>query len=304
MSEGIPKFDNFLAPILRLCKDKNEHDLSETIDVMSNEFKLSEDDKNTLMPNGNRTYLYDRVAWAVTYLVQSGLLMRTGRSKLKISDLGVSELPLLPEKISYKYLEKFPAYHEFKVLRHRKKQQESDAQANTPDEEIDDLFKSKNKTLATNLLSSISNIKSSDFERLVIDLAVSLGYGKSYEEMTKVLGKSGDNGIDGEISQDKLGFDKIYLQAKKWDTKNSVSSSQIRDFIGALTIKHAQKGLFITTTSFSREAIETAHKDTTHTVILIDGGELTTLMIEYGIGVRKVKTYDSKEIDTDYFESF
>ena len=122
--------------------------------------------------------------------------------------------------------------------------------------------------------------------------------------MARVLGKTGDQGIDGEISQDKLGFDKIYLQAKKWDLKSSIGSGQIRDFIGALTIKNALKGIFITTASFSKEAKETALKDNTHKIVLIDGNEMAGLMIDHGIGVKTVRNYESKEIDEDYFESF
>lgn len=301
---NFPKFDEFLAPILEFNGDRKEHNLSETIDKMASEFGITDDQKNALLPNGKRTYVYDRVAWAVTYLVQSGLLERTGRSKFRISDSGLTELKTMPERIHYSYLQKFPSFVKFKELRHPKKQDEVDSSSMTPDEELETLFKKRDDILSENLLSSISNVRPSDFERLIIDLVLALGYGKNHEEMAKVLGKSGDQGIDGEISQDKLGFDKIYLQAKKWDSGSSVGAGQIRDFIGALTIKNAQKGIFITTASFSREAEETAKKDATHKIVLIDGYQLAKLMIEHRIGVKSVRTYNSIEIDDDYFESF
>lgn len=300
----LPKFDEFLSPILKYCKDKQEHTLSETIDKMATFFKISDDQKNALLPSGKRTYIYDRVEWAITYLVQAGLLERTGRSKFKISELGLKELSVMPEKIPYSYLQKFPSFVKFKELRHPRKKNNDSSESLTPDEELEILFEKREDILKENLLSTISNIKPSDFERLIIDLVLALGYGKNHEEMAKVLGKTGDQGIDGEISQDKLGFDKIYLQAKKWDSKSSIGAGQIRDFIGALTIKNALKGIFITTASFSKEAKETALKDNTHKIVLIDGDELARLMIDHGIGVRTVRNYETKEIDEDYFESF
>ncbi|AKA49676.1 hypothetical protein IX51_11830 [uncultured archaeon] len=303
-SGNFPKFDEFLSPILNSCKDRQEHTLSETIEKMATEFGMSDNQKNALLPSGKRTYIYDRVEWAITYLVQAGLLERTGRSKFRISDAGLTELPVMPKKISHSYLQKFPSFVRFKELRHPKKQNTDDSNGMTPDEELEVLFERREDILIQNLLSSISNIKPSDFERLIIDLVLALGYGKNHEEMARVLGKSGDQGVDGEISQDKLGLDKIYLQAKKWDSKSSIGSGQIRDFIGALTIKNALKGIFITTASFSKDAKETALKDNTHKIVLIDGNELASLMIEHGIGVRTVRNYESKEIDEDYFESF
>ncbi len=298
----IPKFDEFLAPILRYCSDGKEHSLLETIEKMASEFKLTDEQKNALMPNGMRTYLYDRVAWAITYLVEAGLLERTGRSKFKITDLGLSEIKNLPDKITYKYLEKFESYRKFKERRH-KTENENDSYDMTPDEEIDDLFKIRNETLINNILSQISNIKPSDFEKLVIDVILALGYGKDNEEMAKALGGPKDQGIDGVIFQDKLGFEKIYIQAKKWNKKTNVGSNEIRNFIGALDEKKAQKGIFITTSSFTKEAIETA-KNATTKIVLIDGRQLAELMIKYGIGVKTIQRYELKELDEDYFESF
>jgi restriction system protein len=308
-NEKIPRFDEFLAPILRFAADGQEHTLSETISKMAVEFKLSDGQLNLLMPNRNRTYIYDRVAWAITYLVQAGLLTRTGRSKYKISELGKEEVKTIPDKITYKYLEKFVQFQKFKESwhkkeRHMKDQEEFIENGFTPDEEIERIFKMKSDLLANDLIRNLITIKPSDFERVIIDLMLSLGYGKNFEEMAKVLGQPNDQGIDGEISLDKLGFEKIYLQAKRYNPEHPITASEIRDFIGALTTKaNAHKGVFITTSKFTKEAIETARRDTNHSIILIDGTELAKLMIENNIGIREIKGYKIKELDKDYFES-
>lgn len=307
---NMPKFHEFLAPILRFASDNKEHSLEEIIEEMAKKFKLNDEQRNLLMTNGKRTYLYDRVAWAITYLVQANLLNRIKRSRFIISELGKNELNSLPVSIHYTYLEKFPSYVEFRQPRHAKKQTNSDYTSIpnttelTPDEEIESIFKNRDKILAKDLLDNLVNIKPSDFERVIIDLVLSMGYGKDFEEMAKVIGKPGDEGIDGEISQDKLGFDKIYLQAKRWDINQTVGAREIREFSGALSTKHAEKGIFITTANFSKEALETAKKDSDHKIILINGMGLAELMIEYNIGIREIKKYASKEIDKDYFESF
>jgi restriction system protein len=306
---SMPRFDEFLAPILRFSSDNKEHELSETIEEMSKQFNLNEEQRNLLMQNGKRTYIYDRVAWAITYLVQAGLLIRTGRSKYKISNKGKEESKIIPKRVRYSYLEKFPSYTEFKEIRHKGAKGKSSYEREikesefTPDEEVAKIFEEKESILANELLNVLSNVKPPDFERIIIDLVLALGYGKNFEETAKVLGKPNDQGIDGEISQDKLGFEKIYLQAKRWNMEHTIGSSEIRDFIGALTIKHAKKGIFITTAKFSKEAIETVKRDSDHVIILIAGIELASLMIENMVCVREIQRYSLKEIDKDYFES-
>lgn len=305
---NLPKFHEFLAPILRYASDGKEHGLSETIDEMSRQFNLSEEQRNLLMPSGKRTYIYDRVSWAITYLVQAGLLVRTGRSTYKISDLGKGEAKIIPEKITHKYLEKFESYLNFKRLKHSEEENRMGGEELreidlTPDEEIERILEGRNKILAQELLSTLVKIDPSDFERVIISLVLALGYGRNFEETAKVLGKPGDQGVDGVISQDKLGFDKIYLQAKRWGLGKTVGAREIREFIGALTTKHAKKGIFITTARFTKEAIETAQRDPDHTIILIDGNTLAEMMIENNVGIKETRKYTLKEIDGDYFES-
>jgi len=174
----------------------------------------------------------------------------------------------------------------------------------TPDEKFEEIFNEHQDMLTQVLLNHLTTIKPSDFERVVIDTLLLLGYGRNFEELAKKLGQANDQGIDGEIPLDKLGLEKIYLQAKRYNTDHSVTASDIRDFIGALTTRaNARKGIFITTSKFTKEAIETAKRDTNHSIILIDGLELAKLMIEYNVGVREIKEYRIKELDKDYFES-
>jgi len=310
MSEiNLPKFDEFLAPILKYANDDKEHTLSETIEAMSNQFNLSEEDRNLLMPNGKRTYIYNRIAWAISYLAQAGLLVRTGRSKYKISDIGKEEVKIIPEKISYKYLEKFESFQKFMESQRPKKRDITDQkilhnEELTPDEKIEEIFNEHQDMLTQDLLNYLTTIKPSDFERVVIDTLLLLGYGRNFEELAKKLGQPNDQGIDGEIPLDKLGLEKIYLQAKRYSKDHLVTASDIRDFIGALSIRvNARKGVFITTSEFTKEAIETVKKDTNHSIILIDGLELVKLMIEYNVGVREIKEYRIKELDKEYFES-
>jgi restriction system protein len=223
-----------------------------------------------------------------------------------ISDKGKEEVKIIPERISYKYLEKFDSFNKFKERPSQKRNISGDIQSMetilTPDEEIESIFRNRDNILVQELLRNLIKIKPSDFERVIIDVILALGYGKNFEEMANVLGQPKDQGIDGEIPQDKLGFEKIFLQAKRWNIEQTVGASQIRDFIGALTIKHAKKGIFITTTKFSKDALDTAKKDSDHNIILIDGNELAKLMIEYNVGIREIKKYTTKEIDKDYFE--
>lgn len=310
MNDSIPKFDDFLAPILRFAKDEKEHDLEETIEEMSKEFSLNNNQRNLLMPGGKSTYIYNRISWAITYLVQAGLLVRTKRSHYKISELGLKELASMPSKIDYTDLEKYPSFLEFRYTRkhegngsNSKIMSLNEYSTLTPDEELDSIFNERKKILANELLDTLVSVKPSDFEKVVMDVVLALGYGKNHEEMAKVIGRSGDGGLDGEIPQDKLGLDKIYLQAKRYQKGETICPEKIRGFSGALSGKQAKKGIFLTTAKFTDAALKAAENDKEHKIALIDGTELAELMIEYNVGVREIKTYTLKEIDKEYFES-
>ena len=307
----LPKYDEFLAPIIRYSLDGKEHELSDTIEEMSNEFHLSDEQRNLLMSSGKRTYIYDRVSWAITYLVQAGLLERTGRSRYRISDEGKEEAKIMPQKVKADYLEKFTSFNEFRAIRHKKSIDKSNDQAgldinseDTPDEELDKIFEKRKILLKNDLLDTLLTVKPADFEKLIKDVVLALGYGKDAEEMAKVVGQPNDHGIDAEIYEDKLGFDKIYLQAKHRSRgESSISPHDVRDFVGALSSKKTKKGIFITTGKFTDEAKEIENASE-YNIKLIDGEELAALMIEYMVGVRETQKYILKEIDKDYFESF
>lgn len=303
-----------MIPILKYASDNKTHTITETIDSISKVVGVSEEAKNTLMPSGRRTYMYDRVAWAVTYLSQAGLLERTGRGEFKISDLGLTELPSMPGEIGWDFLNKYEPFRKFKTLRHRSGKTPEiiepnnvpkgiDSFGGSPNEAITEILDLKNTDLAEEILTNLGKVSPSYFEKIIIDVMLALDYGKDVAEMAKVLGKPNDEGIDGEIPMDKLGFDKIFLQAKRWNSSKTVGPHDVRDFIGALVIKNAQKGVFITTSTFTKDAKATAEKDSDHKIVLIDGIELANLMIENNVGVREANKFTLKEIDRDYFET-
>ena len=314
--DQLPKFDEFMVPILRLLADGVEHTKAEIVDKMIKQFNITEEQRSLLLPNSGLSYVYVRISWALSYLLHAGLITRKQRATYVISEKGKEEINLIPEKISWKYLRKFPLFNQFSHHATNGENNGIKAKNNTateqtnnkeylepPEETIEKILKIQNNNLKEDLLAKIRTLNPAAFEKLVIDVVLALGYGKDREEMARVLGKTGDGGIDGEISQDKLGFDKIYLQAKKWGENQTVGAREIRDFIGALTLKHAKKGIFITTAKFTTDAIQTALNDPDHKVVLIDGDGLVKLMIEYEVGVRKIATYYIKKLDEDYFET-
>ncbi len=306
----LPTFDDFLKPILKHASDRKPHDLGETVSAMAEELQIPMEAREILLPDGRRTYLYNRVQWATTYLSQAGLVERAGRGRYHITNMGLEELGNFPDNAKWNYLLKFESFRQFKQRLTSNKVGLVDKSkvnsvptnfADSPDITITELIKMKEEALSKELLSQLRRVTPSYFERLIIDVMLSLGYGKDFEDMAKVLGKSGDDGIDGEIPQDRLGFEKIYLQAKRW-SDNNVGSREINGFIGSLTRKHARKGVFITSSSFTKDARRAAEEDTDHKIVLIDGEELAGIMIEKEVGVRKSRSYVVKEIDNDYFD--
>jgi restriction system protein len=265
---------------------------------------LSQEDLLEKLPTQGQATYKNRIGWAKTYLKKAGLLENTKRAHVKITDLGLKVLTSAPEKIDNQFLMQFPSFAEFKEIKNFASDNNSQpvvldlSAQGTPRELIDNAFELINKDLADEILDSIFRCSPKFFENLVVDLMISMGYGGSNEEAGKAIGRSSDGGIDGVINEDKLGLDTIYLQAKRWT--NTVGAPQIRDFVGSLVGKQSNKGVFITTSKFSGEAVTYANS-VQHKVILIDGKRLTELMIEYGIGVSELKTYSLKKIDFDYF---
>ena len=297
----IPDYQTCMLPLLKYAEDKNEHKFSDAVEYLSDEFALTKEERKELLPSKTQDVITNRIGWARTYLKKAGLLEDTRRGYFKITERGLSVLSENLEKLSTKYLQKFDefiAFHEKHTEKDTSSEMELTIEA-TPEEMLETGFAKLSENLIDDLLAKIGESSPSFFEHLVVDLLVHMGYGGSFSEAAQVVGKSGDEGIDGIIKEDKLGLDTIYIQAKRW--KGVVGRPEIQKFAGALLGQKASKGVFITTSSFTKEAEEYV-SSVDRKVVLIDGTKLATLMIEHNVGISTVRTFEIKRIDSDYFE--
>ncbi len=295
----IPDYQKIMLPLLKFAGDKNEHSTREAINHIFELYNLTSDEKRELLPSGQQPVINNRIGWASTYLKKAGLLESTKRGYFKITDKGLKVLKENLDEISIKYLEQFPKFVEFKTLKKEGKEQPKQDDEQTPQELMEFSFQQINDELAQEILKMVKIAHPSFFERLVVELLLKMGYGGSRKDAGEAIGKSGDEGIDGIIKEDKLGLDAVYIQAKRWE--GTVGRPEIHKFVGALHGQGAKKGIFITTSNFSKEAIKYASNMNDPKIVLIDGFKLTNLMIENDIGVSKVATYEIKKIDLDYF---
>lgn len=302
---AIPDFQTLMRPLLETCELGKEHSASEIAERLAPRFSLTEEDFLKRHDKSNALVFQGRISWAKVYLQKAGLLESKSRGHFSINDEGVKFLKTHDE-INNKILSTVPKFRDWKypeddnisdrdssIINLNKSELESD-----PEESMEAAYKIVRRSLKDTLLAKILEQDYRFFEKLVLDLILALGYGDSFSS-GEILGKSSDGGVDGVIKQDKLGLDLIYLQAKRW--KDNVGAPEIRDFVGSLVGKQSSKGIFITTSKFTREAIEFASK-VQHSVILIDSDKLTDLMIDYGVGVSKKFIYEMKDLDLDYFE--
>lgn len=297
---AIPGYQDLMLPLLKLVSDGKEHSLREIIERLAEEFNLSEEDRNEFLPSGQQRVFDSRVNWAKTYLSKAGLLESPKRGYIKISKIGKQFLADNPnlDKLTKEDLMQFESFREF-ISRENKKNMVLHIDSETPTEIIEQKIQEVNEALADELLRKIKNSSPKFFEKLVIDLLLKMGYGGSEKEMAEVVGKSGDEGIDGTIKEDKLGLDVIYIQAKRWE--GPVGRPEIQKFVGALAGKKAKKGVFFTTSTFTDESKNyVSHLE--QKVVLIDGNKLADLMIKYNVGVSVEKIIEIKRIDSDYFE--
>lgn len=296
---AIPDYQSIMLPLLQYAGDNQEHSLRETIDGLSGHFKLSDEELKQLLPSGQQTIFVNRVGWARTYMKKAKLLESTRRGYFKVTQRGIDVLNSKHSQISVNFLDQFDEFKEFRALRKEKSDQpDIIEQSNTPAEIFENSYQTLKESLANDLLQQIKISSPGLFEKLVVELLVKMGYGGSRKDAGRAIGKSGDEGIDGIIKEDRLGLDIIYIQAKRWE--NTVSRPEIQKFAGALQGQRAKKGIFITTSNFSREAIEYASR-IDNKIVLIDGEQLTQFMIDHNIGVNTVSTYEIKRIDSDYF---
>jgi restriction system protein len=304
---SIPDYQTIMLPLLRFASDGQEHSVREAIDVLAKQFSLSVDERDQLLPSGQQAIFDNRVNWAVTYMKKAGLLEPTRRAHFRVTPRGGDVVRSNPPRIDGKFLEQFAEFQQFKTKRNIASvatpapkvlaPQEDDE---TPEEAIEGAYQRLRSALAAELLDQVMACSPAFFERLVIDVLVTMGYGGTRRDAGEAIGRSGDAGIDGIIKEDRLGLDVIYIQAKRWD--GAVGRPEIQKFVGALQGQRARKGIFITTSSFTKEALQYASMIDTK-VVLIDGDLLAQLMIDHGVGVAPMATYELKRVDSDYFTS-
>lgn len=310
---SVPKYVEFIKPLLQLMGDKKEHQVRDMYTYLAKHFDLNEVDLAEEYPSGNGIIYKDRISWAYTYLLKAGLIERVRRSIYVITPLGLEVLAEDPENLDTKYLLRFPSFKEFYTYQGKQVDLESKPEdkvvsplpheaAETPQEVLSRVYSQITNNLKEDLLGEISKQSPSFFEHMVVDLLKAMGYGDWSPESGSIVGKTGDEGIDGIIKEDKLGFDAIYIQAKKWDSATTIGRDEIQKFVGALAGQGATKGLFITTAKFSPKAIDYVKQQHQAKVVLVDGKTLAGLMVEHGLGVSTADTLMIKKIDSDYFE--
>lgn len=298
---AIPDYQSIMLPFLEFIEDKDEHSFRETVDGLAKGFQLTDEEQKELLPSGQQEIFSNRVGWARTYLKKSGLVMSTRRGYFKITDKGIDVLNRKPEKINVQFLEQFQEFRDFRALRHKKEDEEKEDQEiieTTPEEALETAYQRLRDDLAIELLQQIKSSSPSQFEKLVVELLVKMGYGGSRHDAGKAIGKSGDEGIDGIIKEDRLGLDIIYIQAKRWES--TVGRPEVQKFAGALQGQRARKGIMITSSTFSHDANDYASRIDSK-IVLIDGQRLAQLMIDNNLGVSPLATYEIKRLDSDYF---
>jgi len=295
-----------MLPLLRLTEDREEHTLTQAAEVIAQQFDLTDSERAEMLPSGGQLKLYNRVGWSRTYLAKAGLLEAVGRGRFRISDRGGKLLKSNPPRIDIALLNQYAEFREFKTRSETNKSTPVVGEGNdfasgtqTPQELLESSYQTLHSQVAEDLLERVSRASPRFFEKLVVDLLVAMGYGGSRKDAGRAIGKSGDDGIDGIIKEDRLGLDAVYVQAKRW--KATVGRPDVQSFAGSLEGHRARKGVFITTSQFSSDAKEYVNR-IEKKIILIDGEQLANLSLEFGIGVEPVTTYKIQRIDSDYFE--
>lgn len=297
----IPSYQECMLPLLQLLKERGCLSLSECTLSLSDRFKLTPNERNELLPSKKQTIIKNRVGWAKFYLDKAGLLKVVSRGIYAITDNGLQFLKSHSKEITTEDLMLIPVFKDF-ITNNREAEKSLKSESlstkisiNTPEENIDENYKYLIHNLVDEVLELVLQKNSDFFERLVMDLLVKMGYGEG-----KVTRRSRDEGIDGIIDEDKLGLEKIYIQAKRWQKGNNVGRSDVESFVGAIDRHRGSKGVFITTSDFTKEAYE--HSSTHVNLVKINGRRLSELMIQYNIGVSIKNVYEIKKIDSDYFE--
>lgn len=304
---AIPDYQTCMLPFLRFLGDNSEHSLRDTEESLAKHFDLTDSERVELLQSGQQGIFKNRIGWARTYLKKAGLLEAPRRGVFKITDRGLAALATNPSRIDAKFLEQFPEFIEFREASKVSSEIKFNSDLTdtvpvttaTPEEAIELAYQGLREQLAQELLAVVLTCSPTFFEQLVVDLLVKMGYGGSRRDAGERIGQTGDGGIDGIIKEDRLGLDAIFIQAKRW--QGSVGRPEIQKFVGALQGQRARKGVFITTSWYTAEAIDYASRIDTK-VVLLDGKALSALMIDFDIGVAASASYVVKRIDSDYFE--
>jgi restriction system protein len=301
----VPDFQTLMLPVLREIARSETKPLKDLRDSLAVEFGLTTDDLAQLLPSGRQTTFANRVGWATSYLKQAGLIEFPSRAVYRITDRGRAALNEAPARIDIDYLRRFPEFVEFRFPSETAPPPPSSPTGGgtltaplTPDELMREGYQSLRRNLAVELLSRIRSMPPRNFEELVIDLLVRMGYGGSREDAASVVGGTGDGGIDGIIKEDRLGLDTIYVQAKRWT--DTVGRPELQRFAGALQGQRARKGVFLTSSQFSAEARQYA-LNLQSPIVLIDGPQLAELMLDHGVGVSEAASLKILKLDEDYF---
>ncbi len=311
----IPDYQSLMRPVL-VCAAAGESRIGDTVDKLADQLALTPEERAELLPSGKQTRFANRVNWAKAYLAKAGLVENTRRGYFCITARGHAALADAAATINNAYLDQFKEFQDFKA-----KVNEADGAASgsatapaqvstsfgapvdteTPDEALRKAHAAITGALAADLLDRVRKATPAFFEKLIVELLLAMGYGGTSEEAGRALGQSGDDGVDGVIDQDPLGVDQIFVQAKRYAEGNSIGAGAIRDFYGALSLKKAHKGIFVTTSAFSQPAIDTA-RGLGSRIVLIDGLQLSRLMIRYNVGCRDEDVLHLKKVDEDFFE--
>ncbi|WP_367078325.1 restriction endonuclease [Agrobacterium tumefaciens] len=304
---GIPDYQTLMLPVLRFAADKETRvaDVSERI---ADDLGLTQAERDELLPSGRQRLLHNRIHWAKFYMSKAGLIASPARGRFVATDKGKALLATSPERIDVALLMQEPEFREF----YRNEGAAGDENGipakpvgaapsqTTPEEQIDAAYASMQAALCDELLQRILSNSPAFFEQLIVDLLVAMGYGGSHKDAAAQLGRSGDGGVDGIVNEDRLGLDRIYVQAKRYAPGNAVGRPDVNGFVGSLVGLGATKGVFVTTSTFSQPARDYV-RHLAQRIILIDGQELADLMIEHGVGVRSYRTVEFKRLDEDFF---
>jgi restriction system protein len=296
---AIPDFQEIMLPFLKYAGDGKEHSKRETTEHLANIFHLSDAERRVLLSSGKQELFDNRVGWARTYLKNAGLINSTRWGYYMISERGLGLLKQNPKFIVVGALKTYPGFNEFMSSKSGTAVGPKEEENVTPQEKLINTIQKINDELASEILARLKLVSPKNFENIVVDLMIKMGYGSNFKDAIRALGKVGDEGVDGVINEDYLGLNRVYLQAKRY-TDKSVGHPEIRDFIGALDFKHAERGIFITTSTFTREVKENVDRSSKK-IILIDGNDLARLMITNNVGVTVDDTFELKRIDMDYF---